>query len=1209
MPGFLTADLIRARLAPKDFQRGEEYLKDGRVLKAEWVADDEISGQVAGSAGRRYVQTITLENGLGGLSIVGYCSCPVGFACKHVAAVLLTLAREAEPVVPAWDGSFGARPAQAAVSEPTLDPALAEWIAAVAGFEEVGDPEAYPPAIRHRLIYVVGPQGEGGVPQNGEGRSESRGGGRVSAEIEVTLWSIAVLKDGQMSSVERRILSADALVRSPARPAYLRPSDLALVPRLAALRAPGGGNALLLPQISGSELFAAMVASGRCRWGGPDGPTLYPGAARRAKLVWRSDGEGWQRPAIEPEAMAPEAADPETAQPDIGQPYIAQPAIPEIGALDGEAVEAPTRTDPDDASPAPEDGESGQSPEAEAWDLRALPIEPPAYVDPRSGETGPLDLGLDPRLAARLLSAPPIPPTSVDAVRSRLGALLPAAVPVLPAPIDAQPLSVAPQPILRLLALRAVPRMRGAEMPGETTQALVARPCFAYDSVILPADSSEPAPLRMVGASLMRIERDFAAEGTALRQLDRIGPLRVAEALGRVRVEGGISADRLIAPPFLPRGEERERAVDFLRDGVPDLEEAGWRIEIDPDFPVRPVVADSQDWWGGLNAVGGLEGTVGGWLSVGLGVTIDGERVDLLPALLTLLGEGEDLVEREEDELLYLPLGDGRVLPVAVRRLRPIFHALHAVAVPDERAGPGVRLSGRDLGPLALLEEAGKPLGVVWEGAEGARDIARRLAVVGLREAVAPPKGLVGSLRAYQNEGLDWLQFLRANNLGGILADDMGLGKTLQTLAHILVEKESGRLNDPVLIVAPTSVLGAWRREAAQFAPGLRLVVLHGPERAAGFSQMADQDVVVTSYALVRHDLEVLKAQPWHMLVLDEAQTIRNPQTVQYKAVAALKARHRLFLTGTPLENHLGDLWALMDLLMPGLLGDGATFRRVFRGPIEKRGDGPRRRALAVRVRPFILRRTKDEVATDLPAKTEMIDMVELEGGQRDLYEAVRLAAHKAIREVLAEKGLARGRIHILAALTRLRQVCCDPRLVKGGPRKPPPSAKLDRLEEMLRDLVDEGRRTLVFSAFPSMLALVEERLAAASIPWVSLTGETRDRDTPVTRFQSGAVPVFLISLKAGGTGLTLTAADTVIHYDPWWNPAVEAQATDRAHRIGQDKPVFVHKLVAAGTVEERILALQDRKRGLLDGLFDGEAGPSSLLSEEVIEEILRPLG
>ena len=372
---------------------------------------------------------------------------------------------------------------------------------------------------------------------------------------------------------------------------------------------------------------------------------------------------------------------------------------------------------------------------------------------------------------------------------------------------------------------------------------------------------------------------------------------------------------------------------------------------------------------------------------------------------------------------------------------------------------------------------------------------------------------------------------------------------------------------------------------------------------------MGEHDLVLTTYPLLSRDKNALLSQEWHIVLLDEAQAIKNPKAQATLAALQLRARHRVCLTGTPMENNLEELWSLFHFLSPGLLGDQRQFKRVFRTPIEKQGDEDRRRLLARRVRPFLLRRTKAEVAAELPEKTEIIETVDLDDPQRDLYESIRVAMDAKVRAEIASKGLARSHIMILDALLKLRQACCDPRLLKvEGAAKVRSSAKLERLMDMLPELVAEGRRVLLFSQFTSMLSLIEESLRRTGIDYVKLTGQTRDRKTPVDRFQSGEVPVFLISLKAGGTGLNLTAADTVILYDPWWNPAVERQAMDRAHRIGQDKAVFVFKLVTAGTVEEAILTLQARKQALADGLFDPEAETGAMLTSEDIDLLFQPI-
>ncbi|MGH8446077.1 MAG: DEAD/DEAH box helicase, partial [Solimonas sp.] len=515
------------------------------------------------------------------------------------------------------------------------------------------------------------------------------------------------------------------------------------------------------------------------------------------------------------------------------------------------------------------------------------------------------------------------------------------------------------------------------------------------------------------------------------------------------------------------------------------------------------------------------------------------------------------------------------------------------VRVPRHAAAMAVALA--ESGARMSLDDITKDLATL---AKGGADIPH----------VELPKGLNATLREYQHAGFNWMVFLSKRGLGGVLADDMGLGKTLQTLAHVLLEKEQGRLDRPALVVAPTSLVFNWRREAARFAPDLRVLVVHGQDRRKRFSAMAHVDLVLTTYALLPRDLEALKRQCWHLLILDEAQNIKNPRSKAAHSVSQLDARHRLCLSGTPLENHLGELWSLYQFLMPGYLGDDKSFRRRFRTPIEKHDDAGVRAQLARRVGPFLLRRTKNEVARELPPRTEIIRSVALEGAQRDLYETVRSAMQDELQVEFERRGFAQSRIALLAALLKLRQICCDPRLLKNEATEPVhESAKLDLLMTLLPDMLRQGRRILLFSQFTSMLALIEEALRECGIAYLLLTGATQDRESLVDRFQREEVPLFLISLKAGGVGLNLTAADTVIHYDPWWNPAVENQATDRAHRIGQDKPVFVYKLLSEGTVEEKIAELQARKRQLAEALF-ADSGESLDFDAETVAELLAPL-
>ena len=471
-----------------------------------------------------------------------------------------------------------------------------------------------------------------------------------------------------------------------------------------------------------------------------------------------------------------------------------------------------------------------------------------------------------------------------------------------------------------------------------------------------------------------------------------------------------------------------------------------------------------------------------------------------------------------------------------------------------------------------------------------------------------PPLGdLETVLRPYQKQGVAWLQFLRLNGFGGILADEMGLGKTLQTLALLRHVRQQNPAAAPTLVVCPTSLVFNWQAEAKKFTPTLKVLALHGPDRHSLFSEIPNSDLVITSYALLRRDADRYRGLDFDMTVLDEAQHIKNRQTQNAQAVKSVRSKHRLVLTGTPMENSVLDLWSIFDFLMPGYLGSAKDFRERYELPITKEKNVEAQQRLARRLRPFLLRRLKQEVAKDLPDKLEQVSFCELTFDQRSVYEQVIEASRKEVLDAVGAQGLAKSRMVVLTALLRLRQVCCDLRLLKLENVDPAnASGKLDLFSELLEEVVDGGHRVLVFSQFTNMLALLKERLDAEGVEFCYLDGSTSDRGAVVQRFQNdAAIPVFLISLKAGGVGLNLTGADTVIHFDPWWNPAVEDQATGRAHRIGQTKVVTSYKLITRDTVEEKILALQNRKREIISATLEGEEAFANALNWEEIQELL----
>jgi superfamily II DNA or RNA helicase len=778
-----------------------------------------------------------------------------------------------------------------------------------------------------------------------------------------------------------------------------------------------------------------------------------------------------------------------------------------------------------------------------------LPTAPLWYVEPEAARVGSVALDIVPDVAATIARAPAFSPAQAQRVQIAMHRLLRETG--IEGPAHDLALHIderEPQPVLRLFAAEAG-RAGGGVL-------------FAYgDQLVPPGDPRET----------IRVEN---GQSTVVWPRDRAFERRAQE--------------RLVRLDFPPYGEDAW--LQFLERDAPQLRYEGWRIETLPSFPFR-IVEAGDEWSAEVYESGAAQ-----WFELELGIDVDGARVSLLPVLIDALGRsGLDLdadpatlARRQTPFVGRVPGGGYVALPVdRVARVLATLGGLFG----DRRNGQKARVRVPVLQAASLAAAGG--IATRWNNAPSIRAMLDDLAAYADRR-IDLPAAFVGELRPYQRDGVAWLQTLREHHAGGILADDMGLGKTVEVLAHVAIERAAARLQHPVLVVSPTSVAPNWRAEIARFLPDARVLALTGADRADRFAQVGDATFVLTTYALLLRDIEALASFEWSIAVLDEAQAIKNPRSKAALAASRLQAAQRLALTGTPIENHLEELWSIFAYAVPGLLPERSRFTRLFGTPIEKHGDVDRRAALAARIKPFLLRRTKEGVAQELPEKTEIVQRVPLIGRQRDLYETIRLTMHKRVRDEVERRGLGRSRIVVLDALLKLRQVCCDPRLLKlDAAAGVDESQKLDALLEMLESLVDDGRRILLFSQFTSMLDLIVVELAKRNIPFVELRGDTRDREMPVARFQNGEVPLFLISLKAGGTGLNLTAADTVIHYDPWWNPAVERQATDRAHRIGQEQHVFVYKLIAEDTVEERILELQDRKAALAATLFDEAAGPT----------------
>lgn len=810
---------------------------------------------------------------------------------------------------------------------------------------------------------------------------------------------------------------------------------------------------------------------------------------------------------------------------------------------------------------------------------RLLVTDPPMYLDPQTLTIGPAheDMMLTSAQRRMLRKAPELPVAQAEAFSL---ALL-RDYPQLPVPM---PVKVATR---ELTGLKPRPHLRLSGRKFGNAYEHVLLLSFDYGDHTIAALPKLPSAVFDAGGELIELMRDGDAEDAAVASLEEIGFAWQTAADGplpfiNTAVNASLAAVRW------------SRLLDYH---LPQFERQGWRIEFDPGFRLR---FDHGDWDGEVE-----DG--GDWFSLRFDLDVDGQRVPLAPLVVPLIEDMFNLPDEDWPEQLPIPLADHRYLNVPTAQLRPVLEVLrelHQRDVPIDESG-NLRLSRFELATLADL-----PPDRALRGARELRVLAEQLRNFDGIAEVEPPPGLDAELRPYQRRGLDWLQFLRAYRFNGILADDMGLGKTLQTLAHLLIEKQAGRLTGPALVVAPTSLMGNWRREAARFTPELRVLVLHGSGRHADFEHIDDHDVLLTTYPLLPRDAKELRMRRYHSVILDEAQTVKNPRAKAAQIVRELRCDHRLCLTGTPMENHLGELWALFDFLMPGFLGDMKEFTRHYRTPIEKHGDRDLRDRLARRVQPFLLRRGKQEVASELPPKTEILRTIEFAPAQAQLYESIRVAMDKRVRDAIASQGLARSHITILDALLKLRQTCCDPRLLKlSQAEHVTHSAKLELLMDLLPEQLEEGRRVLLFSQFTQMLGLIELELKERGIEYAKLTGQTRDRDAEIDRFRNGDVDLFLISLKAGGVGLNLVEADTVILYDPWWNPAVEAQAADRAHRIGQDKPVFVYKLVIDNSVEEKMLAMQERKRALAEGVYSEKTGEEvPLFDNDTLQDLFAPL-
>ena len=982
--------------------------------------------------------------------------------------------------------------------------------------------------------------------------------GFAAGKPQITAMKATVQADGRVSDKATRY-NVERLKGQEKRPQFILRKDLEILRDLEAAGVPANGGSqsgyLWRPKFLESgppdilPILRRIAATGRGRWEERNGPFLHEEGPRAAEFVWHGEEGGTQELRL---------------------------------------ICATTGTP-----------------------LIALPFSTPAWADPATGAFGNLETAMDSRQLNILMRAPKIPAEIAAEVAARLSGFSGRSIPVPKAIGIEIRQGKDPVPVLRLFGMRGHRRFGEAwRQQKEPVVQPALRLAFDYHGHIAPARGADALRFKE-GDTIVTLKRDMAAESAALQMLEGQGALapegleyhsfgKQAEAGDRVFADGEWDHE------CFGESEAATPALQFLGEVVPDLRAAGWKVVVEPTWPFQLIAEPIQ-----LTArIGNSD--AGGLFDFGLMVQADGQQADLAPLIADILAAlprdlSDEIIASSDFEILvaetpcYLQMPDGRHAQVDLRQLTDLLRVLL------RSLGLMTKVHPAEAGQLAALAEALAGCGIPFQGGRELLELGKRLNALKSPGAVTPPATLRAVLRPYQAIGYGWLSALSDTGFGGLLADDMGLGKTLQTLALLAKCHLEGQAQNPSLLIVPTSLARAWARQAAEFVPDLKVLVLQGNARKGLFDQIDEAHLVISTYPLLHRDHDILLTRDWELAILDEAQAVKNPAATAAKRIRDISARMRLALTGTPMENTLTDLWALFDWLVPGLLGDRKTFRTQVVLPVEKEGDAQVQARLNRRIEPFLLRRTKDQVALDLPAKTEITELIPLGTKQQALYETVRMAMDTRVREAIAKRGIQGAQITILDALLRMRQVCCDPALLKDGGGTSD-SAKRERLLDMLESLIQERRKVLVFSQFVQMLRLIETDVTARGWSHEWLSGETVDRDGAVTRFQEGSAQIFLISLKAGGVGLTLTAADTVILYDPWWNPAVERQAMDRAHRIGQSKAVFVYRLVAEGTVEEAILGLQARKQALADALFEGRTTEGFAFDHDAITDLFQPL-
>ncbi|MFA6208513.1 MAG: DEAD/DEAH box helicase [Candidatus Obscuribacterales bacterium] len=1128
--------------------RGSAYQRHGAVRGATLDSEQQkISGQVKGTQTEPYEVIVELTDAADEVSDA-HCNCPMGGLCKHSAALALHFIRTS--IVSALEGD-SAQPVEAN-SSVALSKDFEQWF---------DDLQATVGETEQMRLNSRESGGDGrGVGDNANSHIKSNDHEKIRVKV---VYILGVRKDHALTVQIKMIelLENDvwghAAHVSLEKLAYKAHSylidnawaeDDAKIARMLSTEHSAYGSYLyIFPTIKelSKLLIEMMVASGRCYWGDSSTP-LAIGAKQEAQLQWRPLRNGKQQLTIET----------------INSDEI----VAQAGGL--------------------------------------------CYINQFDSIIGFVDIPLREEVVDSILASPPMSAAEVEMATQALNRLAgqahgSALIPNTISEYSIETRIAKPLPRLKLTLMRN----DSSAVSFSSFQQRDLQGYFGVDYGDPELNKVNTSEIKIIeGKKITILQKDRSMEDLYLTQLEQFGLVSTGRTKGSWRAQLHF------------RGKTISDWFDFVAAGLPALKSAGWQIEIDNNACVEAVVP--QEWF--VNAIESCSF----WFNLELGIMIDGKRVALLPIIQdafmmlpnmsatkfvepsTKKKPWDPLLEintLEKHGTVYAPLEDGRFAALPADRVRAIVGSM--LEFFNKRSETAI---GPDLS-LPQLMDLSKSLFVtgsndLWVMGEEMQRLTEQIKTFEKIKIVEPPTEFGATLRPYQIDGLCWLNFLREFKLGGILADEMGLGKTVQTLAHILLEKQENRLSKPYLIVCPTSVLPNWLSEIAKFTPSLVATPLHGAGRQEHFWRIPSSDIVITTYPLVHRDLKVLGNQHWKAVILDEAQFIKNANTMVARAVCNLKSDFRVCLTGTPVENNLGEIWSQFNFLMPGFLGDRQNFRDNYRKPIEKDQNEEVQKKLAGRIRPFLLRRKKEQVAKDLPEKTVIVKKFDISGAQRDLYETMRVAMYYKIQKALELKGLARSQIIILEAMLKLRQTCCDPRLLAEAlAQGVEESAKLELLLLMLDRLLAEGRKILLFSQFTSMLDLIIPELEKRKISFVQIRGCTKDRATPVKQFQEGDIPLFLLSLKAGGTGLNLTAADTVIHYDPWWNPAVENQATDRAHRIGQTKPVFVFKLIAADTIEERIMTLQDIKKDLAENLYSEDNSLPAKITQADIEQLFAP--